>query len=94
MIDKPTYSVSINQALCTGCGNCVNACPTDVFEIHKVASKAYVSYPKDCHVCFLCVPDCPVSAIAVTWDALNHRQVSVYATLDFDPVTLLEESQP
>ena len=51
-------AVTIAAELCTGCGNCLQSCPTDVFG-RATDGKAYVRYPQDCHVCFLCQDDCP-----------------------------------
>ncbi len=55
--------VRIDDRVCTGCGACVNSCPTDV--IRMQADKARVSYAEDCQGCFLCEFDCPVDAIFV-----------------------------
>ena len=55
--------VNIEEKICTGCGACVDSCPTDVIRMH--ASKARVTYPEDCQGCFLCEFDCPVDAIMV-----------------------------
>ena len=32
---------------CTGCGNCVAACPMDVLRMDEQAGKAKVQYPMD-----------------------------------------------
>ncbi len=55
--------VTIGERLCTGCGACVDSCPTDV--IRMAGGKARVTYPEDCQGCFLCEIDCPVDAIHV-----------------------------
>ncbi len=55
--------VNIDQKLCTGCGACMDSCPTDVIRIKEL--KAYVKYGEDCQGCFLCEFDCPVDAIYV-----------------------------
>ncbi|MFC1872641.1 ferredoxin family protein [Chloroflexota bacterium] len=55
----------IKQAECIGCGNCANACPTDVIRMDD-SGQAYVAYPIDCIVCYSCERDCPVDAIEVT----------------------------
>lgn len=48
---------------CTGCGVCVEVCPTDVLRL--VDGVAVVAYEKDCQACFLCVIDCSFRAISV-----------------------------
>jgi len=57
--------VRIDEAVCTGCGACVDSCPTDVIRMDSGNKKAHVAYPDDCQVCFLCEFDCPVDAILV-----------------------------
>ena len=51
--------VEIDERVCTGCGICVETCPTDVFRLDGGRSLAYVAYPEDCQACFICVFDCP-----------------------------------
>lgn len=74
-------TVSINAELCTGCGNCLQSCPTDVFAL-QTNGIAYVRYPQDCHVCFLCQDDCPVGAIKVDYKIKNNRVQSIYDILN------------
>lgn len=74
-------AVTIAAELCTGCGNCLQSCPTDVFD-RAPDGKAYVRYPQDCHVCFLCQDDCPVGAIKVDYKIKNLRTFSIYDLLD------------
>jgi NAD-dependent dihydropyrimidine dehydrogenase PreA subunit len=54
----------IEEAVCTGCGVCVDSCPTDVIRT-RADGKAYAAYLEDCQACFLCVIDCPVDAIDI-----------------------------
>ena len=48
---------------CTGCGVCVDVCPTDV--LRMVDGRAVPVYEGDCQGCFLCTIDCPYNAISV-----------------------------
>lgn len=50
----------VDQAKCTGCEACVDACPVDA--ISMVNDKAKVS-EDDCIDCGQCVDECPVEAI-------------------------------
>ena len=50
----------INIDLCTGCGQCVDACPVDVISI--VNEKAIINESR-CNGCRDCVSVCPKSAI-------------------------------
>ena len=50
--EKPIESLDRAQweALCDGCGVCVDSCPTDVLRMDAASGKAVVAYPRDCHV--------------------------------------------
>jgi NAD-dependent dihydropyrimidine dehydrogenase PreA subunit len=48
---------------CTGCGACVDICPTEVFEIEN--DKAKVARPDDCTACETCVEECLEEAIVL-----------------------------
>lgn len=56
---------SIDEAACTGCRLCINSCMMDVIYFDEDRRKAYPKYPGDCQACFLCVMDCPASAITI-----------------------------
>lgn len=56
---------SINVEKCTGCGICMNLCPTDTYRIDPVTNKAYIAYPEDCITCYVCEMSCPTQAIYV-----------------------------
>jgi NAD-dependent dihydropyrimidine dehydrogenase PreA subunit len=55
--------IKINKNKCSGCGNCVEACPFKVFEIEK--GKAVVKHPEKCKKCRACVSACPNNAIEI-----------------------------
>ena len=57
--------IEINAQGCTGCGTCVDSCPTDVIRMNEAIRKAEVVYEEDCQGCFLCQFDCPVQVIRV-----------------------------
>ncbi len=57
--------VAVDQDVCTGCGICVESCPTDVLRATG-NGKVTARYPEDCQFCFLCVFDCAAQAISVT----------------------------
>jgi NAD-dependent dihydropyrimidine dehydrogenase PreA subunit len=56
----------IDSELCTGCGICVESCPTDVIRIDNGIQKAIIKYPEDCMLCRWCTLDCPQNAINVS----------------------------
>ena len=55
----------IDKDTCTGCGDCVEACPMDVIRFDADSNVAYIAYQEDCACCMMCENECPVSAIYV-----------------------------
>ncbi len=53
--------VDLNK--CEGCGNCIDVCPADVFEMEN--DKASVTRPDDCLDCGACAEECPPQAITL-----------------------------
>lgn len=54
-------TIEIDEDKCTGDGECVSACPVNVFEL--VEGKAHVININDCTECCACIDACPVDAI-------------------------------
>ncbi len=52
----------IDLGSCTGCGSCVEACPSDVLAMEN--DLAQVANPDACIECEICADECPVEAIA------------------------------
>ncbi|MCI0499569.1 MAG: 4Fe-4S binding protein [Planctomycetales bacterium] len=50
----------VDSATCSGCGACVDTCPSEAIEMQN--GKAVVSADK-CVDCGVCVDECPVEAI-------------------------------
>jgi NAD-dependent dihydropyrimidine dehydrogenase PreA subunit len=67
---------SINDALCIGCGICVNACPMDVIRLDKTKRKAVIKYVEDCMCCSWCEVECPQKAIYVSPEKYSPLMVS------------------
>ena len=56
---------------CVGCGDCVRACPMDVFDLGGAPGEAaipVIARQLDCQTCFLCELYCPADAIYVDPD--------------------------
>ncbi len=62
--------VEVNAQACTGCGVCVETCPTDVLRLDG-RRKAVTAYPADCQGCFVCQWDCAYGAIRVRVNPLD-----------------------
>ncbi len=61
---------------CTGCGECVMACPMDVIRMDKKTNKAVIKYPEDCQICHQCELYCPVDAIYITSEKYSPLTVA------------------
>ena len=53
--------ITVDYDKCTGIGECVNACPVQIFEV--VDGKAIAKNIKECIECCACVNACPKNAI-------------------------------
>ncbi len=51
----------INLERCTGCGQCVQHCPTQAVEL--IERKAVIVRPSNCTYCDACEQACPTGAI-------------------------------
>ncbi len=69
----------VDEEKCTGCGDCVDACPRNLFSIHPESHKLWVACKNlehgeaaeadcdvACNACTRCVADAPAGAIAMT----------------------------
>ena len=52
----------IDSGICTGCGACVDSCPSEAIEMQD--GKAVIDADK-CVDCGVCVDECPVEAISM-----------------------------
>jgi len=57
------YIAVVNLKKCTGCGECINACPSKCFEISD--DKCWAQQATDCIDCGNCPDICPEGALAV-----------------------------
>ena len=58
------YEIGVDKDKCSGCEECVNACPAQVFELQDGKSEPVNS--DECLGCETCVEVCPEGAITVT----------------------------
>ncbi len=57
--------VTVDHDLCEGCGECVDGCPVDVFEME--GDRARVVDMALCGDCRYCESVCPTEAVRVEW---------------------------
>ena len=57
------FNPSVDKDKCIGCGECVEVCPVEVYEIED--SKSGPVNGDECIGCMSCVEVCPQSAITV-----------------------------
>ena len=51
----------VDKDKCTGCGNCIEACPCEAIKLDEIAKIS----EKDCTECGVCVDECPCEAIVI-----------------------------
>jgi len=56
-------AAKIDKDECTGCGTCVEECPTEAISLND--DDIAVVNADDCTECGLCVDSCPTSAITL-----------------------------
>jgi len=60
---KNVATLKLDQALCTGCGRCVDVCPQQVFALEE--KRARIAEFDTCMECGACAKNCPTDAIRV-----------------------------
>ena len=58
------YKVEVDQEKCIGCGECVDICPVDVYEMQ--GEKSVPVNADECIGCESCIEVCDQEAIIVT----------------------------
>jgi len=67
---------SINQDTCTGCGECRDICPNNVYELDETTGKMKVVHPMNCVVlCDKCAAFCPTESIRFPDKTETKKQI-------------------
>ena len=75
MITSSGYVAQVEDAFCTACGTCVDACP---FGALRVDATAHVTFEK-CMGCGVCEGQCAQGAISLILDARKGVPLDVRA---------------
>jgi len=62
--DEAMHEVTVDEEKCTGCGECIEICPEDVYELRN--EKSIPVRAEDCEGCQSCIEVCKQEAITVT----------------------------
>lgn len=57
------WKIEVDKEKCTGCGECVENCPGEVFELKD--KKAHPVHMEECHACHTCESVCEEDAVQV-----------------------------
>ena len=57
------WNVTVDTDKCTGCGECVDVCPVEVYELND--GKSNPVHEEECLGCESCVEVCEANAITV-----------------------------
>jgi len=60
------WRVEVDEERCTGCGECVDSCPGEVYELEN--GRAVPVRMDECHGCHTCEAVCPVEALRISED--------------------------
>ena len=58
------YKIEVDEEKCIGCGDCVDVCPVDVYEMQN--EKSVPVNAEECTGCESCLEACEQEAITVT----------------------------
>ena len=58
------YKIEVDEEKCIGCGDCVDVCPVDVYEMQD--EKSVPVNAEECIGCESCIESCEQEAITVT----------------------------
>ncbi|MCF7849739.1 MAG: EFR1 family ferrodoxin [Kiritimatiellales bacterium] len=69
-------ATDVDSSICTGCGNCVAACPTHCIEMVNDLPQ---TEPDNCIWCMACIRNCPTGARIITLPKIHETAQRLYA---------------
>jgi NAD-dependent dihydropyrimidine dehydrogenase PreA subunit len=69
---------------CIGCGNCINACPMDVYRFDAAANKSIIAYPENCQACGMCYYMCQGKSLQISMHSHGFPVMAMSATCGLD----------
>lgn len=69
------YRVRVSESLCTDCGKCIEACPTQAMKGRKDYGRKL--FLPDCWACGACTEACPTNAVVFDWKPLPDEAKSI-----------------
>lgn len=64
--EKTTGKIAQDRDACSGCRNCHDLCPVQVYDLALTNKKTVLARPDDCFSCGACVKQCPENALSLT----------------------------
>lgn len=64
--------IRVNLNKCTGCKNCVDVCPMDVFYFSDEAHRSVLAYPENCQSCGQCYLNCEGGSLGISNDMYGY----------------------
>lgn len=78
---------------CTGCRNCVEICPMDVFYFNETAHKSVLAYPENCQSCGQCFVNCEGRSIGIVNDTYSYP-ITAYRGVTTAPMNRAVVTEP
>ena len=85
--------VRLDLNKCTGCKNCVEVCPMDVFYFDEAAHKSVLAFPENCQSCGQCFLNCEGRSIGISNDTYGFP-ITAYRSASSAPMNRTVITEP